>query len=139
MISVTFLILVCFLPQPRDMEIARLLGWYRIPLKFAPKVVSMDYLVFYQPASFGERSPHDHPALRHGDDDSHPTRALAGDLVPQPLPAGLLCGWRRPGRLSGFPAHRGGGATGRGHSRIAGLPAQAGRSGLPGVGFGNIS
>lgn len=37
------------------MEIARLLGWYRIPLKSAPKVVSVDYLAFYQPASFGER------------------------------------------------------------------------------------
>src|SRR5512145_2768662 len=56
MISPTSLVLVCFLPQPRDMEIARLLGWYRIPLKSAPKVVSVDYLAFYQPASFGERS-----------------------------------------------------------------------------------
>jgi hypothetical protein len=55
MIAPTSLVLVCFLPQPRDMEIARLLGWYRIPLKSAPKVVSVDYLAFYQPASFGER------------------------------------------------------------------------------------
>jgi hypothetical protein len=38
------------------MEIARLLGWYRIPLRTAPKVVAVDYLAFYQPASFGERS-----------------------------------------------------------------------------------
>ena len=37
------------------MEIARLLGWYRIPLRTAPKVVSVDYLAFYQPGSFGER------------------------------------------------------------------------------------
>jgi hypothetical protein len=43
-------------PLPRDMEIARLLGWYRIPLRTAPKVVAVDYLAFYQPASFGERS-----------------------------------------------------------------------------------
>jgi hypothetical protein len=49
------LVLVCLLPTPRDMDIARLLGWYRIPLKSAPKVVSVDYLAFYQPASFGER------------------------------------------------------------------------------------
>lgn len=42
--------------SPRDMELARLLGWYRIPLKSAPKVVAVDYLAFYQPASFGERS-----------------------------------------------------------------------------------
>ncbi|MDX9991939.1 MAG: hypothetical protein RBS68_07785 [Anaerolineales bacterium] len=55
MLSPTCLVLVCLLPQPRDMEIARLLGWYRIPLKSAPKVVSVDYLAFYQPASFGER------------------------------------------------------------------------------------
>ncbi len=37
------------------MEIARLLGWYRIPLRTAPKVVAVDYLAFYQPLSFGER------------------------------------------------------------------------------------
>ncbi|MBN8655975.1 MAG: hypothetical protein J0M11_09580 [Anaerolineae bacterium] len=55
MLKPTDLILVCLLPTPRDMEIARLLGWYRIPLKSAPKVVSVDYLAFYQPASFGER------------------------------------------------------------------------------------
>ncbi len=56
MLKPTDLILVCLLPTPRDMEIARLLGWYRIPLKSAPKVVSVDYLAFYQPASFGKRS-----------------------------------------------------------------------------------
>lgn len=49
------LILVCLLPTPRDLEIARLLGWYRIPLRTAPKVVVVDYLAFYQPSSFGER------------------------------------------------------------------------------------
>ena len=54
-ISPTSLILVALLPTPRDMEIARLLGWYRIPLRTAPKVVAVDYLAFYQPASFGER------------------------------------------------------------------------------------
>ena len=43
------------MPTPRDMEIARLLGWYRIPLRTAPKVVSVDYLAFYQPGSFAER------------------------------------------------------------------------------------
>ena len=40
---------------PRDLEIARLLGWYRIPLRSAPKVVAVDYLAFYQPSTFGER------------------------------------------------------------------------------------
>lgn len=47
------LILVGVTPSPRDMEITRLLGWYRIPYRFAPKVVQVDYLAFYQPASFG--------------------------------------------------------------------------------------
>lgn len=40
--------------QPRDLEIARLFGWYRIPLRFAPKVVNVDYLAFYHTAAFGE-------------------------------------------------------------------------------------
>jgi hypothetical protein len=51
----TDLVLVCLMPAPRDLEIARLLGWYRIPLRTAPKVVAVDYLAFYQPAAFGER------------------------------------------------------------------------------------
>jgi len=54
-ISPTSLILVCLLPTPRDLEIARLLGWYRIPLRTAPKVVAVDYLAFYQPSSFAGR------------------------------------------------------------------------------------
>ena len=55
MLQPTSLILVCLLPSPRDLEIARLLGWYRIPLRNAPKVVAVDYLAFYQPSAFGER------------------------------------------------------------------------------------
>jgi len=51
----TDLILVCLIPTPRDMEIARMLGWYRIPLRTAPKVVAVDYLAFYQPSAFAER------------------------------------------------------------------------------------
>ncbi len=54
-VSPTSLVLVALLPAPRDLEIARLLGWYRIPLRGAPKVISVDYLAFYQPASFGGR------------------------------------------------------------------------------------
>lgn len=50
----TSLILVAILPSWRDLEIARVLGWYRIPLRSAPKVVTVDYLAFYQPATFGE-------------------------------------------------------------------------------------
>jgi hypothetical protein len=56
MLQPTSLILVCLLPSPRDLEIARLLGWYRIPLRNAPKVVAVDYLAFYQPSAFGERA-----------------------------------------------------------------------------------
>jgi hypothetical protein len=55
MLHPTDLILVCLLPTPRDLELARLLGWYRIPLRTAPKVVTVDYLAFYQPSSFAER------------------------------------------------------------------------------------
>lgn len=54
-VSPTSLILVAVLPTPRDLEIARLFGWYRIPLRSAPKVVAVDHLAFYQPASFGAR------------------------------------------------------------------------------------
>jgi hypothetical protein len=53
-LSPSSLILVCLIPTPRDLEIARLLGWYRIPLRTAPKVVTVDYLAFYQPSTFGE-------------------------------------------------------------------------------------
>lgn len=55
MLKPTDLLLVCLLPSPRDLEIARLLGWYRIPLRTAPKVVAVDYLAFYQTSAFGAR------------------------------------------------------------------------------------
>lgn len=50
----TDLILVAIMPDPRDLDIARMFGWYRIPLKSAPKVIAVDYLAFYQTGSFGE-------------------------------------------------------------------------------------
>jgi len=50
----TSLILVALMKEPRDLEITRLLGWYRIPLRSAPKVIAVDYLAFYQTAAFGE-------------------------------------------------------------------------------------
>jgi hypothetical protein len=53
MLTSTSLVLICLLPSPRDLEIARVLGWYRIPFRSAPKVIAVDYLAFYQPASFG--------------------------------------------------------------------------------------
>lgn len=48
------LILVALLKDKRDLEIARVLGWYRIPVKHAPKTVAVDWLAFYQTAKFGE-------------------------------------------------------------------------------------
>lgn len=49
------LILISVITSKRDLEIARLLGWYRIPFRFAPKVIEVDYLAFYQTGAFGER------------------------------------------------------------------------------------
>lgn len=46
-------ILIGILPSLADLEIARLLGWYRIPLKSAPKIIDVDYFAFYQGANFG--------------------------------------------------------------------------------------
>jgi len=51
-IEPTALVLVCVMNNQRDLDIARILGWYRIPLRSAPKVVAVDYLAFYQTAGF---------------------------------------------------------------------------------------
>ena len=53
-IDPTSLVLVGILTSERDLEIARLLGWYRIPLRFAPKMIDVDFLAFYQTAAFGD-------------------------------------------------------------------------------------
>jgi hypothetical protein len=47
-------VLVAVLPRPRDLEIARTQGWYRVPLERAPQQLAADYLAFYQTAAFGE-------------------------------------------------------------------------------------
>ncbi|MCE1253842.1 MAG: hypothetical protein LWX83_09865 [Anaerolineae bacterium] len=47
------IVLVAVMPSRRDFEIARILGWYRIPLRFAPKFVDVDCLAFYQTTAFG--------------------------------------------------------------------------------------
>jgi len=49
------LILVAIIPSPEDLQLARILGWYRIPLRSAPRILNVDYLAFYQPASFKGR------------------------------------------------------------------------------------
>ena len=54
MIQPTSLVLVAVVNNTRDLEIARILGWYRIPLRTAPKVIGVDYLAFYQTGAFGD-------------------------------------------------------------------------------------
>lgn len=53
-VSPTDLVLVAVLKHKRDLEIARVLGWYRIPLMHSPKTVAVEWLAFYQTAKFGE-------------------------------------------------------------------------------------
>jgi hypothetical protein len=67
-IQSTSLILVAVMNRPRDLEIARLLGWYRIPLRYAPKVVAVDFLAFYLTGAFGDERwsvPYAAPVLGH--------------------------------------------------------------------------
>lgn len=106
------LVLVAVINDRRDLEIARLLGWYRIPLRSAPKVVAMDYLAFYQTGAFGaERWQIQYVAPVRGhelttrlellrDEPEHPRaneeyyKIQIGALahLPKPVPAGK---WRR--------------------------------------------
>jgi hypothetical protein len=48
------LVLVAILKSRRDLEIARVLGWYRVPLVSAPKTLHVDWLAFYLTAAFGD-------------------------------------------------------------------------------------
>ena len=110
--SSTSLILVAIMNDPRDLEIARLLGWYRIPLRSAPKVIAADYLAFYQTAAFGEDkwriqyvaqvSGHelatrlellrDEPEHPHARQEYY--KVQIGTLIPLPSPV-LADKWRR--------------------------------------------
>jgi hypothetical protein len=47
-------VLVALINSPRDFDIARDQGWYRIPLQRAPKRVGADYLAFYFTGAFPE-------------------------------------------------------------------------------------
>ncbi len=49
------LVLVAIIPSPEDLQVARVLGWYRIPSRTAPRILNVDFLAFYQPASFRDR------------------------------------------------------------------------------------
>jgi hypothetical protein len=53
-VEATSLVLVAVMTDPRDLEIARLLGWYRIPLRSAPKVIAVDQIAFYQSSAFAD-------------------------------------------------------------------------------------
>jgi len=106
------LILVAILPDPEDIGFARVLGWYRIPVRSAPRVLNVDYLAFYQPASFGSRKwrvEYAAPVLGHElttrldlirDDPDHPRaheeyfKVQLGPVerLPRPIPAGR---WKR--------------------------------------------
>lgn len=106
------LVLVAVINNSRDLEIARILGWYRIPLRSAPKVVAVDYLALYQTGAFGQdrwRIQYIAPVRGHElvkriellqDEPDHPHanqeyyKIQLGGLIelPNPIPA---VGWRR--------------------------------------------
>jgi hypothetical protein len=48
------LVLVAILRERRDLEIARILGWYRIPIKSAPKMIRVDWIAFFLTEAFGD-------------------------------------------------------------------------------------
>ena len=48
------LVLVAVMTDPRDLEIARVLGWYRIPVASAPKTLRVDWIAFYLTSAFGD-------------------------------------------------------------------------------------
>jgi hypothetical protein len=47
------LVLVAVMNRRADLEIARTQGWYRIPVRSAPRNIYAQYLAFYQTAKFG--------------------------------------------------------------------------------------
>jgi hypothetical protein len=47
-------VLVAIMNSPRDLEIARQAGWYRIPVRHVPRRLGAEYLAFYQTKAFGE-------------------------------------------------------------------------------------
>lgn len=46
------LVLVAIMNDRRDLEIARVMGWYRIPVETAPKTLQVDWVAFYLTAAF---------------------------------------------------------------------------------------
>lgn len=46
-------VLVAVITRPRDLQIAREAGWYRVPLAHLPRQFAAEYVAFYQTAAFG--------------------------------------------------------------------------------------
>jgi hypothetical protein len=46
-------VLVAVVTRPRDLELAREQGWYRVRLAHLPRPLAADYLAFYQTGAFG--------------------------------------------------------------------------------------
>ena len=46
-------VLVAVVTRPHDLELARAAGWYRVPLRSAPRGLACGLLAFYQTAAFG--------------------------------------------------------------------------------------
>lgn len=109
----TDLILIGVMPNTQDLDIARLLGWYRIPLRSAPKLIDVDYIAFYQTSAFGEherwqvryfaemrghelvrrvdlfRNQPDHP---HAQEEYYKILLGSVSTLPQPI---VAAGWKR--------------------------------------------
>ncbi|WP_420644642.1 hypothetical protein [Candidatus Leptofilum sp.] len=47
-------VLVAYVPHPKDFEIVKTDGWYRIPQKHAPKGLHAEYFAFYFGRRFGQ-------------------------------------------------------------------------------------
>ncbi len=95
------LVLVAVLRRPRDLDIARVLGWYRIPVGTAPKTLRVDWLAFYQPAAFGaERWSVRYAAPVRGFEPGHPRadepyfKVQLGPVLELPQPI-LSARWKR--------------------------------------------
>ncbi|MDX1414182.1 MAG: hypothetical protein R3293_08320 [Candidatus Promineifilaceae bacterium] len=48
-------VLVAFVPQPSDFELARSQNWYRVPQRHAPKGIHSEYFAFYFGRRFEEK------------------------------------------------------------------------------------
>jgi hypothetical protein len=46
-------VLVAIVNRPIDLQNVREHGWYRVPLRRAPRALAVEYLAFYQTAAFG--------------------------------------------------------------------------------------